>query len=127
MKDALLQCRQHLIHLNFARYTAGSPLHMSIAIGATQRPDKPEILLTDAETEQSNVLSDLAETLAGKDLDMELLKEGTRQLQASKGNCLSRQIVAAYLHCHAGGRRARDCVVDKTLAKIPATWLQRAY
>ena len=104
LKDALCPCLQHLINLKFARCSAGSPLHTSSATRAIQRPDKPEMLLTDAETEQSNVFSDLAETVAGKDLDMELLKEGTRQLQARKGKCHSWQTVPVSAHCCAGGQ-----------------------
>ena len=58
-------------------------LHSSSAIRATRQPDddEPEALLTDAQMEQKKVLEDLAETLAGKDLDMEKLKAGTWRLQ----------------------------------------------
>ena len=50
---------------------------------ADRRHDRArlDIELTDAETEQRNVLADLAQTQAGAGLDMGLLVDATRNLQ----------------------------------------------
>ncbi|KAK9835543.1 hypothetical protein WJX74_002650 [Apatococcus lobatus] len=61
---------------------SGCHLPTSSAVGATKQRDEPEFFMTAAEIEHGNVLKDLAQTSAGKDLNMELLKQGTRRLQA---------------------------------------------
>ena len=60
------------------------------AIGASRQDrssydleDRPEMLMTEAEFEQSKVLKDLAHTVAGRDLNMNHLVQGTKMLQVA--------------------------------------------